>query len=126
MTLQFAKEGRLKSKKSIVRLFKTGRSYSSPPIRFIYQVNKNLENQGIKVTFSVPKRTFRKAVDRNLLKRRMRESYRIYRNQLNDLAKERNVEIEGIFIYQASDILSFRKIKSSMAVMTNRISKVID
>ena len=73
----FAKGEKLCGVKTISELFTTGRPLNLPPIRIIYRVmpeDPSLET--VRVLISVPKRYFRKAVDRNLIKRRLREAYR--------------------------------------------------
>ncbi len=67
---------RLKSKKEIELLFSEGKSISKYPIRLVYTKTKRNEDVAIKAGVSVSKRYFKKAVDRNRIKRLMRESYR--------------------------------------------------
>lgn len=77
----FSKEEKLCSEKDIDLVYKTGQSFLSHPV-VIY----HLPMPGIslsKVLVSVSKRKFKKAVDRNLLKRRMREAYRLNKSILS-------------------------------------------
>ncbi|MEM6397597.1 MAG: ribonuclease P protein component [Bacteroidota bacterium] len=72
---------RLKSTKEISRLFgPDARRIKAYPLQFIFcEAEEQRGNSPIQVAFGVPKRRFRKAVDRNYWKRRMREAYRLNR-----------------------------------------------
>ncbi|WP_062055821.1 ribonuclease P protein component [Aquimarina longa] len=76
MKATFNKKERLKSKKEIELLFSDGKSISKYPIRLVYRKSVFEETIKIRAGVSVSKRNFKKAVDRNCIKRLMRESYR--------------------------------------------------
>lgn len=72
----FSKKDKLKSKTDIDLLFSKGSSVKKYPIRIIYYLEES--DQTIKkVGVSVSKRHFKKAVDRNRIKRLLREAYRL-------------------------------------------------
>ncbi len=71
------KEERLKSKKLIERLYTERNSVKAFPLRMIFLQTEHTSNFPAQVGVSVPKRNFKSAVDRNRLKRLMRESYRL-------------------------------------------------
>ncbi len=66
---------KLKSKKSIGQLFESGQSVKAFPLLLIYKIDNNLDTP-FKVGFSVSKRNFKHAVDRNRIKRLLREYFR--------------------------------------------------
>lgn len=76
MKATFNKKERLKSKKEIELLFSEGKSISKYPVRLVYRKSTFEENIKIRTGVSASKRNFKKAVDRNCIKRLMRESYR--------------------------------------------------
>lgn len=76
MRATYSKKEKLKSKKLIEQLFAEGQSVSSFPLRMVY-IATILDDSQVKVGVSVSKRHFKKAVDRNRIKRLMRESYRL-------------------------------------------------
>ncbi|MGJ8743446.1 ribonuclease P protein component [Polaribacter sp.] len=77
MKYTLGKEERLKSKKLIEKLYKEGKTVKTFPLRMIYLQTKHTSNFPAQVGVSVPKRNFKSAVDRNRIKRLMRESYRL-------------------------------------------------
>ena len=74
MNNTLGKKERLKSRKLIGRLFEEGTSIKNFPYRLVYIVT---EKSSIQSSFSVPKRNFKKAVDRNRIKRLIKEAYRL-------------------------------------------------
>jgi len=82
MRFTFKKEEKLKSKKLIEQLFEQGNSLSEFPLRMIYLKNNHDSNYPVKVSFSVSKRKFKRAVDRIRIKRLIRECYRINKHTL--------------------------------------------
>ena len=78
----FRKEERLCSKISIQELFDKGSSFYLYPFKVLFLEGKpdSTVNQ---VLFTVSKRNFKRAVDRNKIKRRMREAYRLNKSQLS-------------------------------------------
>ena len=79
MRFSFGKKDKLKSKKLIEKLFSEGKSVSSYPLRLVYLEAHFEEDILSKTGVSVSKRHFKKAVDRNRIKRLMRESFRLNR-----------------------------------------------
>lgn len=67
----------LKSKKVIERLYAEGTSVTAYPLRAVF-IEQTIEEQDVTaaILISVAKKRFRHAVDRNLVKRRIREAYR--------------------------------------------------
>lgn len=72
----FAKAERLHSKKIIQELFTKGSSFYLHPFKIILLFNPDQATPHHQILISVSKRFFKRAVDRNLLKRRIREAYR--------------------------------------------------
>jgi len=73
----FGKEERLKSKKIIEKLYAEGNSVKCFPLRMMYLQTEHTSNFPAQAGVSVPKRNFKNAVDRNRIKRLMRETYRL-------------------------------------------------
>lgn len=107
----FKKEERLCSKKVIDRLFTDGSSFLSYPLKIVYLKTKLLTDFPVQAAFSVGKKKYKRAVQRNLIKRRMRESYRtnkfiLYKNDYGQLAV--------FFIYVGKQIEDYQRIEVGM------------
>ncbi|MBL4604884.1 MAG: ribonuclease P protein component [Flavobacteriaceae bacterium] len=76
------KQERLKSRKLIQKLFEEGKSIKKFPVRFVYLQTEHISPFPVQASFSVPKRNFKKAVDRNRIKRLFREAYRLEKNKI--------------------------------------------
>jgi ribonuclease P protein component len=79
---------RLKSKKLIEKLYQEGSSVKSFPLRMVYIQTKHTSDFPVQVGVSVPKRNFKLAVDRNRIKRLLRESYRLQKEIVYDSVEE--------------------------------------
>jgi|SRR5690554_4860196 ribonuclease P protein component len=78
---KFKKEERLCNKRLINVLYESGSSFILYPYKVVFHPANELAFP-VQVLISVPKRRFKRAVDRNLLKRRIREAYRLQKNNL--------------------------------------------
>ena len=117
MNFRFPKTEKLKSKKTIERLFTEGKSVTKYPIKVLYVYNENIEST--KAGFSVPKRNFKKAVDRNRIKRQMREAYRINKHLLNS---DNGSKYALMFLYINKEKETYESINRSMCSLLNKIS----
>jgi len=76
---------------------------------------------------SVPKRLYKRAVDRNLLKRRIKEAYRLNKRGLYDLLEQRNLTLHMLIQYQQKEIVDFRTIEkgvlNGMAKLEEKLQK---
>ena len=116
------KKERLNKRGLIDRLFSEGEAFVSYPIRFIYfSVSKDSTESPVKVLFSAPKRRFKKAVDRNKLKRQMREAYRINKGLLN-LESDQANQLVIAFQYIAKTEESFDLINIGIAKGLGKLS----
>jgi ribonuclease P protein component len=77
----FKKEERLCNKKLIDELFHNGSSFLCYPFKASWMLVSDSQQVPVKIVLAVSKKRFKKAVDRNLIKRRMREAYRLHKQQ---------------------------------------------
>lgn len=115
----FPKAERLTGKKTIEELFKSGSSLFVHPFLLKYKIT---DEQVHRVLISVPKKKFKRAVDRNLIKRRFREAYRLNKHLIYS---EHTSFCHVGFIYQDSKILSFAEIEQKLLILLNRLNAEI-
>lgn len=94
MQFSYNKQEKLKSKKLIKQLFDEGKTISVFPLRLLYLKTVNHSDSLIKAGVTVSKRNFKNAVDRNRIKRLMREVYR-----LNKPFLYKNIKNNYIFMF---------------------------
>ncbi|MDZ4716215.1 MAG: ribonuclease P protein component [Cytophagales bacterium] len=114
---RFQKEEKLTKKKAIEELFEKGTSFSSFPLRVIFTPRTEPASQ-TQVLISVPVKNFKKAVDRNTLKRRIREGYRLNKATLNSTSK-----FSLAYIYIAKEILSSSTIHQAIQTSLARLNR---
>ena len=117
----FSKRERLKSKKQIEGLFKEGSSFYLGAFQVRHRPS-NLEDVPHQILISVPKKHFKRAVDRNLLKRRIREAYRLNKQLIHD-----SDSLSIAFVYISKQILTFHEIQDQLIKALGRLKdKMID
>ena len=70
---------------------------------------------------SVPKRLYKRAVDRNLLKRRIREAYRRQKPDFYQALSEREAHLEMVIQYRGRKILDYREIETALRELLERV-----
>ena len=114
MNLRFTPAMHLKSEKQISALFKTGKSVSSFPIRVRYLPTQGATN---KAAFTVSKRLFKSAVDRNHIKRLLREAYRTQKAELNS----DGTNFVMLFIYVDKAPATYERVAKAIKQVLNKI-----
>ena len=111
----FSKRERLSSKKKIEGLFKKGSSFY---LQALHVRHLPIEEAGQphQVLISVPKRNFKRAVDRNLLKRRIREAYRLNKHLI-----EESKPLYIGFVYISKQVLTFHEIQDQLIMVLRRL-----
>jgi len=114
MKFTFPKKEKLKSQKLIEKLFLEGKAVTSFPIRLLYLQTDFEDGSKIKTGVSVSKRNFKKAVDRNCIKRLLREAYR-----LNKPEYFNNITTSYAFmiLYLGKDDTDFNLVNSKMKIV---------
>lgn len=121
----FSKNERIKSKKEISRIFKDGIFFYSENINV--KIIKSKDNKQIlhKIGISVPKRLFKLAVDRNKLKRRIREAYRLNKQILYTSIDNECKKYNLFFIYRSNKISSFKDIAYDIIKLLTEVDEYL-
>jgi ribonuclease P protein component len=120
---RLTKEERLSSRKKLNALFTSGTSFVVYPVRFVWMVTSQDGPFPARAAFSASKRYWKRAVDRNLLKRRMRESYRVQKQILYQSALPPASQIILACLYIADKPSAFDTVNTSMAKGLQKIAK---
>lgn len=100
----FGKDEKLKSKKIIDQLFNEGKSVSNNGFTLVYLVQPLHTFYPAQAGFSVPKRHFKHAVDRNRIKRMMREAYRLNKTSFYQTLAEKKQQMAVMFVYKGKGL----------------------
>jgi ribonuclease P protein component len=116
---KFPKTERLTNKRLIQELFDKGSSFYLHPFKILY-LPSGSHDQNHKVLITIPKRVFRKAATRNLLKRRIREAYRLNKHLL---------DIRGFYlligyIYIGKDVADYKLMEDKLRESLLRLNSV--
>jgi ribonuclease P protein component len=148
------KKERLKSRKQIEQLFKEGKSFSIFPFKILYIISPSIVSPlpapsagnafegksdprlptpsvaegDARLLFGVAvgNRNFKKAVDRNRIKRLTREAYRLQKLSLEQKVALANKQLNIFFIYIGKELPDHLLAKEKTALILNRLIKVVD
>lgn len=112
-----SKADRLKSYSRIRQLFEKGNKVKVQPLLFQYQISRLSDLHGgtlLQMGVSVGARHFRRAVDRNLLKRRIREAYRVQKHLLLEKLMETDLHLDLFVIYLGNEMSDYKLLYGAM------------
>lgn len=109
---------KLKSKKLLDELFSSGKKINAYPIKLVYKQLNFEDATLIKTGVSVPKRNFKKAVDRNRIKRLLREAYRLNKHIVHDNLDQKYV---CMFLYLGKEMPTFEELHSKIELLLAKL-----
>ena len=137
MAKQFTlgKNERLKSRKQIGQLFDKGKSFVVNPFKVYYVVNglpivigTSMVNGGsiLKFGIGVSAKNFKKAVDRNRIKRLTKEAWRLQKNELQEKIKITGKQLHVFFIYTGKELPDFATVKDKVSAALKKLADKTD
>ena len=119
----FTKEERLSSRKLIEQVATEGKSFLVHPFKVIALEIKEEQKYPAQVMMSVAKKRFPRAVDRNRIKRLMREAYRKNKHTLYTALNEQNRKFALMLIYIGSELPEYKLTEDKIILILQRLSK---
>jgi ribonuclease P protein component len=119
----FGKNERLCSKKVIDKLFAEGKPVFVFPLKMVYLETGLRTKTPAQAGFAVSKKNFKRAVQRNLIKRRMREAYRLNKQPFYIDLNEKQVAI--FFVFTGKEITDYTVIESAIKKGLRKIIREI-
>lgn len=117
----FKKTERLRSKKLIERLFNQGNTIKNYPFKIVWLENDIRAPFPAQVLVSVSRRTFKRAVDRNKIKRRIKEAYRHHKNALYEYLNEADKHLIFAIVYTGRELLKYNDIERKIIDSLKRL-----
>jgi ribonuclease P protein component len=117
----YGKADKLKSAKMIDALFLKGNSFSVFPFKVIWKPDN--ERAILQAGVGVSSRIFKKATDRNRIKRLMREAYRLQKNILHEHLVKNNRRLSVFILYTGKELPKYDVVFSKMQSIINRLIK---
>jgi ribonuclease P protein component len=119
----FKKEERLTSKKLIDKLFTEGHTFNANPLRIIWLEAETGTNYPVSLVVSVSGKKVKKAVARNLIKRRIREAFRKNKSTFYEFLRNKQKNCIIAVIYLPLEIVGYNEIESKIIYMFKRLQK---
>lgn len=121
----FDKSEKLKSKKDLEKLFTSGKHIYLSPIK-LYYIVKSTEQFDVKAGVGVSSRYFKNAVDRNYIKRQLREGYRLEKIALHQFLKQSNLSVQIFFLYTSKLKLNTKQIQQLIQKIIQKLISQIE
>ena len=121
----FLKNERLCGETTIDKLFENGHFIKDPLFRLVWNAEE-FDNETIAQTLIVvPKKNIKNAANRNVLKRRIREAFRIYKSDLYTKIKNKKQQLVIAIIYQEQELLPYKVIEEKIKLILGRLNEEI-
>lgn len=117
-----SRQERLKSRKQIERLFNEGKYFVLPPFRVGYLFDETPGGADfLQIGVGVSSKYFKKAVDRNRVKRLIREAWRLQKKELADCVIEKQISLKVFIIYTSRDLPNYELITEKTGAAISKL-----
>jgi len=121
----FNKQEKLKSRKLIEQLFKSKGTFLVFPIKVVYMLVEEPLDFPVKVGVSASKKNFKTAVDRNRIKRLLKENYRLNKHPLYQYIKESGKQVSVFFMYIDKKLPENELLQRKMPLVIDKLIKTL-
>jgi ribonuclease P protein component len=124
------KAERLKSRKRIEQLFREGKHFFQHPFKVYFNISPpdgSVHREApLQAGVGVSSRNFKKAVDRNRVKRVVRECYRLQKNTLHEQLLQSGYNLDLFLIYTGRELPDFLVLKEKLQLILSRLILLIN
>ncbi len=122
---KFGKDERLSGRKAIAELFDSGQAFTLYPFRVFWKVCETGIPVPARMAASVPKRSFKKAVDRNRIKRHIKEAWRYNKHILYKHLNENNIQLSVMLVYTQGDMPDHKLIAKKVEEVVSKLLLIL-
>ena len=119
----YGREEKLKGRKLLEALFKEGKSFTIFPLKVFYLVPEKPLDFYVNAGVGASSRNFKKAVDRNRVKRLLREAYRTEKLPLHVFLQQHNLQVAVFILYIDKILPEYKAVKTKMPIVLQRLIK---
>lgn len=114
---------KLKSRKAIDALFRGGKRFSVFPVLLWHQAEAGAAVPGLQAGFTCSKKHFKRAHDRNRVKRLLREAYRLQKPELQEWARTSGIRLELFFVFLDKTLPTFEGLYAAVGKSLRQVQK---
>jgi ribonuclease P protein component len=118
----FCKEERLCNKRHIFLLQREAQVFFQYPFTVKWMEVPSTEDSSVRILTAVPKRNFKKAVDRNAVKRLIKEAYRLNKEIVLNSTVQHNKNIIIMLLYSGKKIVAFKEVETKIVLILQQIA----
>jgi ribonuclease P protein component len=119
------KSERLTSKRLFSEIFKNGESIANFPLRVVWKEIHEPDLPPVQMAVSVPKKKIKLAVQRNEVKRKIKEAYRHSKKLLTETCTEQNLQISLVIIYLDTKPVAYEHLKEKTNTIIEQMVRVL-